>query len=131
MSNRTSLPIASLVAVTAIASCAWNNHGLVENPALHDRNSEPVPLQLVSLSLSRIQMDNFDGAKADYSATVSDDVETTTVTAEANCDVGVGIEDRKGSIFQDSWSRSETVFSTVESVGAMATDTFHAKRQGY
>lgn len=55
-------------------------------------------------------MDNFDGAKADYSATVSDDVETTTVTAEANCDVGVGIEDRKGSIFRDNWSWSETVF---------------------
>lgn len=89
---------------------AWNNDGLDKNPALHDRNSEPVPLQLVSLSLSGIHMDNFEGAKAEYSATVHEDIETTTVTAEANCDVGVGIEDRKGSIFRDSWSWSETVF---------------------
>lgn len=103
--------IVSLGAITSISSCAWNNDGLAENPALHDRNSEPVPLQLVSLSLSGIDIQEFDGEKSHYSATADEDLETTEVTAEANCDVGVGIEDQNGSIFQDNWSQSETVIS--------------------
>lgn len=108
------LTIFAIVALgpsTALASVAWEDGGSDEEPALRTGDSEPVALQLVSLSLSGIEIQEFEGEKTQYSATTSEDRETTIVTAEANCDVGVGIEDQNGSIFQDNWSHSETVIS--------------------
>ncbi len=103
--------IVVLGASTALASDAWKENGADEKSALQDQDSEPVPLQLVSLSLSGIDIQEFQGEKTHYSATTSEDLEATKVTVEANCDVGVGIEDQNGSNFQDNWSHSETVVS--------------------